>query len=349
MKIFYQIAVGVSMMMALTMAIALFLPLPSSQAIVEDSISVLSSTAEDAPKATTISLLFFGDIMLGRNVEGLTNKHGDDYPFAKITDLIQSVDLAFANLEGPIVHEHTQTPTGSFVFSFKETTGAVLAAAGFDGVSLANNHTLNQGDDGFAETEVNLDAAGVLHVGHPIDMSQDYVVHTVVNGLPLTLVGFNMTFAYDDPDAAVATIAKLAGQSDEQIIVMMHWGDEYQPHSNAAQENLAHRLIDAGADLIIGAHPHVVQEVERYNDKLIFYSLGNFIFDQYFSVPTQQELAVGIEMTDDGVQSATLYPIESVLSQPALMDELERSQFLQAIAERSDSGLSEMIIHAVIH
>ncbi len=295
------------------------------------------------PDLTPSRLLFFGDIMLGRNVEVMTEKNGQDWLFEKLDSLLLPETFIVANLEGPIVTDHTPTPTGSFSFSFLDTSAELLARHNFDAVSLANNHTLNQGDDGFVETQKHLANAGVEYVGHPIEMGEEYVLSTVVNEQPLTIAGFNMTFAYNDPNAAVATIASLTEKSEAPIIVVMHWGEEYQPHSNKTQQDLAHRLIDAGANLIIGAHPHVVQEVESYNDKLIFYSLGNFIFDQYFSVETQQGLAVGIDLTADGLMTATLYPLESVKSQPALMTEPDRSAFLSAIASRSSADLAEAL------
>lgn len=349
MKSYFYASVGVSCLIALFTAGLAFVPLhSSSEATSFANVATLPVSADAPPVPKVASMLFFGDIMLGRNVEALTNKHGDDYPFALIDELIQKADFVVANLEGPIVHDHSQTPTGSFVFSFKDLSGALLKEHGFDLVSLANNHTLNQGNDGFTETESNLDAAQVLHVGHPIDASDARIVHTIINTIPVIFVGFNETFVYDDPDAAVATIKKLASASSEPIIALMHWGNEYQLHSDATQESLAHELIDAGADLIIGGHPHVVEEIESYKNKFIFYSLGNFIFDQYFSTDTQQELSVAIDLSADGGVTATLHPLQSVLSQPALMNDVDTVKFLQALADRSDPTLADEIKQGVV-
>ncbi|MEK7105287.1 MAG: CapA family protein [Patescibacteria group bacterium] len=345
---FFYASVFVSGLLALAAAILVLFPLhsPDSSPTTSQPTATLPVAADAPPEP--VSLLFFGDIMLGRNVENHTNQKGDDYPYEKLRELIHSVDFAFVNLEGPIVSNHSQTPTGSFVFSFKDTSAEALARAGFDGVSLANNHTLNQGESGFVETQQFLEEAGILYTGHPFNMDASYAFQTTVRDLPLTFIGFNMTFPTDDPEAAVATIAELSRASQNQIIVMMHWGNEYEPHSDKRQQDLAHDLINAGADLVVGAHPHVVQEIEEYNGKLIFYSLGNFIFDQYFSVETQQELGVKFAIDEKGIISATLYPIESIASQPQLMDETDRQNFLKALAERSDEALAPEIEAGVL-
>ncbi len=335
---YYFASVGFAGALAIFTAVFPLASSPTSDQIEATAAATLPES-EPAPEPQIAAMTFFGDIMLGRNVEALTNKHGQDYLFEKLDNFLTQQSYVIANLEGPIVSDHTQTPTGSFVFSFLDTSANLLARHGFNLVSLANNHTLNQGDDGFLETEAHLDTAGILHMGHPIEMGKDFVVQTTVNDLPITFAGFNMTFNYDDPDAAVATITQLATASTHPIMVFMHWGTEYELHSNTTQQQLAHRLIDAGADLIIGAHPHVVEEVERYNNKLIFYSLGNFIFDQYFSTDTQQGLAVGITLTAGGDVSAALYPLQSAFSQPELMPEPARTAFLQALAERSGEDL----------
>lgn len=298
----------------------------------------VAATASPLPPAPVVAspvrFLFFGDIMLGRHVETLMNANGDEYPFQLIEPFMTQMGLVMANLEGPIVSDHAQTPEGSFVFSFKPSTGALLKKVGIDAVSLANNHTLNQGNAGFLETEQNLDAAGIKHTGQPYDASDRYVLHTTVNNMPITIAGFNMTFSEDDPDQAVATVAELRKASAEPIIVFMHWGTEYALHSTVVQEALAHKLIDAGASAIIGAHPHVVEEVENYKGHMIFYSLGNFIFDQYFSTDTQQELAVSLSIDGDA-WNWTVHPLKSVLSQPQVMDDADAAAFIKVLQDRS--------------
>lgn len=325
--------------------IVLGLSLPRLPVPQQSSTEILATLPPSAVivEPEPVLLTFFGDMMLGRNVEVLTNKHGQDYLFEKIDAFLSAQNYLIANLEGPIVTDHAITPTGSFSFSFQNTSADFLARHGFNLVSLANNHTSNQGNDGFAETQSFLATAGIVSVGHPIDAGAEYVKRVTVSGRELLVAGFNETFVYNDPDQAVQTIADARATSDDPIIVFMHWGTEYALHSSATQEALAHRLIDAGASVIIGAHPHVVQEVEQYNGKWIFYSLGNFIFDQYFSVDTQQGLVVALSLDADGSIGATLYPMQSAFSQPSLMAEPERSAFLQALAVRSDPAIADQV------
>ena len=138
----------------------------------------------------------------------------------------------------------------------------------------------------------------------------------------------------------------------------VHWGQEYQIKSSVFQQKLARKIIDSGADLIIGHHPHVVQEIEIYNNKLIFYSLGNFVFDQYFSEQTQQGLAVALEIypvrnndsnrVNPNKNIYKLFPIQSKLSQPFLMEQNQAEKFLEKLSKRSSKDLTEEIKKGVI-
>ena len=123
------------------------------------------------------------------------------------------------------------------------------------------------------------------------------------------------------------------------LIIFMHWGQEYQFANSYSQQNLSHKMIDAGADLIIGCHPHVVQNIEIYKEKLVFYSLGNFILDQYFSEETQQGLAVKLEIYTEKLVFR-LFPIQSHLSQPSLMEKEKADKFLEALSQRSSQELA---------
>jgi len=127
----------------------------------------------------------------------------------------------------------------------------------------------------------------------------------------------------------------------------VHWGEEYKLINSLAQQGLAHKIIESGADLIIGHHPHVVQNIEKYQGKLIFYSLGNFIFDQYFSPDTQQGLAVGLEIYPDRLV-CRLFPLQINLSQPVLMERNKANEFLIQLAKRSDDKLVDEIKGGII-
>jgi poly-gamma-glutamate synthesis protein (capsule biosynthesis protein) len=144
-----------------------------------------------------------------------------------------------------------------------------------------------------------------------------------------------MVYGQFDREAAKKIVSGLASSTDFTII-NIHWGTEYEHQFNKLQKEIAHELVDAGADIIIGHHPHVVQGMEMYQGKPIFYSLGNFVFDQYFSPDTQEGLAVGLNLSPNpspgqerGELEINLFPIKSRASQMELMRGEEKEKFLK--------------------
>ncbi|MFH0952475.1 MAG: CapA family protein [Patescibacteria group bacterium] len=288
------------------------------------------------------TILVVGDIMLGRYVETLMNKEGQDYPFAGTKQLLSMPDLVVGNLEGPIVADHKQTPDYSLSFNFSSGVAKALSNNGVDIVTLANNHTYDNGSAAFDYTRKVLDDSEISWFGHPREESRDYIKEIEVNGYKLRFYGFNYAVRSSFDRATAVDLVK--SMSDESFdIVSIHWGGEYQSHSNQVQQELAHQLIDNGADLILGHHSHVLQETELYKDKLIFYSLGNFIFDQYFSKETQETVAVQLQLNNGGVEYH-LIPIYINRSQPQIMSEENGLTLLKSIADRSSKTIQEGII-----
>lgn len=294
-----------------------------------------------------IKIFSVGDIMLGRNVQNQMTKNGQEYPFAKIAGLFKEQDLVMANLEGPLIKNAPVIPTGSMLFGFNSSSASLLKNNYISVVSLANNHTDNYGQKGLVSTREYLQQAGVEYFGAPAAEAESDVLIKTVGQKQFVFLGFNATYPIFNQKVAVNLVKKFASSSNAFVIVMMHWGDEYQLRSNAKQQELAHKLIDAGASVIIGSHPHVVQEVEKYNNKLIFYSLGNFIFDQYFSTDTQQGLGVGLTFQEGSTQYS-LVPITIPLSQPQVMDASSSKSFLQQLAKRSEAGLRSEINNGLV-
>jgi len=289
----------------------------------------------------TQNILFVGDLMFDRNVEALMNKNGADYPFEKINKFLQEGGLIVANLEGPIVAQPKNFGEHALQFAFAKETGSVLADNYINLVSLGNNHVINMGQEGLKETKEYLTASQINYFGDPLKCSADFA-YSQDN---LLFLGFNKTFSSGCPDQDILNGLKEARlkNPDKFIIVNMHWGKEYQLQNTKAQQTLAYELIDNGADLIIGHHPHVVGNIELYKNKLIFYSLGNFIFDQYFSKNVQQGLAIGLEI-DNHQQIYTINPIQSAKSQPSLMAAEDKAKFLTDLAGRSSKELNEQIL-----
>ena len=290
----------------------------------------LTDFIEDIKNQKADRTYFLGTILL--------EKAKDDGDF-------RGIDIVAGNLEGPINQNPPNFPDSSLKFAFEPETVAGLTFSNFNLLSLSNNHTCNTGSDGLGQTKEFLDKANIAYVGDPIQCDKDFLFTKD----DIAFLAFNKTFPFNCSDDEIVEIVVQAKNSNlnDFLIVIFHWGNEYQTKSSTLQQNLAHRIIDAGADLIIGHHPHVVQEIEEYNNKLIFYSLGNFIFDMYFSQETQQGLVVGAEIYSDKV-IYRLFPIQSQLSQPFLMLPTEADLFLAELANRSSLYLSDSIEQAKI-
>ena len=268
------------------------------------------------------SMLFVGDIMLSRSVgDIMTVKNDYLWPFRKIADFLKGADLTFANLETPISNRGTNV--GS-IYSFRSNPKAIhgLVYAGFDLVSIANNHAWDYGREAFTDTMGNLASAGISYIGGGHNESEAHA--GVIKKVGDTNVGFlaytnllTKSLSATDSSAGLAIydeaqmtsdIARLKTQAPI-VVVSFHWGEEYQTVHNALQEQIAHEAIDAGADLIIGHHPHVVEDIEQYKGKYIVYSLGNFIFDQNFSAETMTGLVVRVWLKNNIIDRIEQIPI----------------------------------------
>jgi poly-gamma-glutamate synthesis protein (capsule biosynthesis protein) len=294
------------------------------------------------------TILLVGDIMLDRGVENLIKQNSIYYPFQKISHFLRGMDIVFGNLEGPIINNPPEFPANSLKFAFKQEVIKGASWCNFNLFSLANNHTLDMGKEGLEETKEWLKKYGINFVGDPLSGSSDKLNSSFFRD-NITFLAFNQIFPFMVKEEEIIKTTKTVKSlnPDNFLIVSLHWGEEYKLINSSAQQKLAHQLIEAGADLIIGHHPHVVQKIEKYQGKLIFYSLGNFIFDQYFSPETQQSLAVGLEIYSKDLVYR-LFPLQINLSQPALMEQNKASEFLIQLAKRSDDKLVDEIKGGII-
>lgn len=303
-------------------------------------------------KSNKAKILFVGDVMMGRYVRTLMDRSTSDYPFAKLPEgFFEGYDMVMANLEGPITKRFITGGT-SMVFGFPPDTADILKKNGITTVTLGNNHTMNRGEEGFEETKQYLKDAGIEFFGKQSEENwEESVLQKEVNGVKIAFISLHDAERDIDEEVAKETIKKADTISD-YVIVEPHWGIEYQHKANARQIRLAHDWIDNGADIIIGHHPHVVQNLEIYNGKAIFYSLGNFIFDQYFAADTQEELAIDVEIRKTGVKF-TLLPLKSARSQSYAMNEDEKNKFLQKMVQWSalddNSDLAQQVMQSVIN
>jgi poly-gamma-glutamate synthesis protein (capsule biosynthesis protein) len=228
-----------------------------------------------------------GDIMLDRNVGRSIRRWGAASMVEKVRRQLTQANLTFANLECPLSTEGAHDPANC-CFRADPATVEVLRAAGIDWVSLANNHFLNGGREAVLQTLEVLDQNHIAYAGARRERDKGLeptflqVGSVKVGALAFTDLSFEHgSYAkYDrDPRAACAAVTEARKQCDV-LLVSMHWGEEYENMPNARQRETARALIDAGADCILGHHPHTLQGIGLYKNRPILYSMGNFIFDQ---------------------------------------------------------------------
>lgn len=291
---------------------------------------------------STISVQFFGDMMLERNVAKAMGTKGLDYLFEKIAGekngLSHHADLLVANLEGPFAPTRVPT-TKSIAFRFDPKLAGQLKKYQFDGFSLANNHTLDMGKQNVDFTRNTLREQGLAYFGYQTKEDKElvWIAEIPEKTDKVAFVGFNNT----DHPLNMTKVTETINDAKEKaryVIVFMHWGPEYKQISRTQERDLAHLLVDKGVDAVIGAHPHVVQEMELYKGKPIFYSLGNFIFDQYFSKETQEGISVGLIFQEGQVKSAYVFPFYGVKSQVQLMEGEREQKFFEWFNKNSRIG-----------
>ncbi len=260
------------------------------------------------PHVPSRTLAFVGDVMLGRGVAQALD--GDwEAAFAGVQPWLARADLAFANLESPL----TTAPLLPSSPSVGETEGglydlrappeavAALRAAGFDVVSLANNHALDAGGVGLAETVATLDAVEIAGVADwsPVYQSTNLPIYRII--------AFDDSLTPLDLEAAAGAVASAAERADV-VIVSIHWGGEYQAAPGPRQQAVASALAAAGADLIVGHGPHVLQRVEWVGETLVAYSLGNFLFDQPYPADCRWGAILRVTLQGDRIVAVEAIP-----------------------------------------
>ena len=289
--------------------------IPSSRVSISSGVSVEAEPTEIPPSPTpkpnpTLSILVTGDLMYDRHIRVAAEENGYDYSLAPLTEFLQQYDLVLTNLEGPITDNPSRSvgsapgSTDNYYFTFDpKIVDQVLLKNQMKVVNLGNNHILNFGVDGYEQTLSNLQAAGVEWFGQ-VDLPQGSQQQAQLqrlnekfkqpvklshiweeNGFKIALVNFNQ-FSGLGIEPVVKEIERLKTEEPDLDLILAypHWGNEYVPTANATIQNWAHQLIDAGADVVIGAHPHVIQNQEEYQGKQIYYSLGNFVLTSIFSL-----------------------------------------------------------------
>lgn len=289
------------------------------------------------------SLIFVGDVLLARNVEILSQRYGATYPFDGLKfSTIAPASYIIGNFESAVPILHQPTASGSLRFSVDATFLPYLRQAGFTHLSLANNHSFDYGKHNFLHTKEALLAHDLVPMGHPKQINKESISFLTVNHKVVALLTIH-TLVQMPTISEIETIVSYASKRSDMQIAYVHWGTEYELMNDASQRDLAEVLVKAGVDLIVGHHPHVVQNVDVIDGVPVFYSLGNYIFDQYFSLETQEGLVLQLDVSDDPI--LYLHPVtsEASLSQPRAMTAAHHVRFLHSLASRSGSEIAPSI------
>ncbi|MDQ9170768.1 CapA family protein [Oxalobacteraceae bacterium R-40] len=271
--------------------------------------------AQSVEPDESVSLVFVGDIMLA-DTPGKVIKRGQD-PFSAFADIFKSADIRVGNLE--CVVATTGTPEEGKPYTFRAHPRSLkYLKRHFDAVSLANNHSGDFGPEAFAEMLGLLKREKIAYFGGGADLSEAHAPLIIERkGLRIALLGYNEFFPRsfeadadkpgiawsEDEQVRYDIIAARKNYRADLVIPFMHWGLEHEPRSSTRQRTLARLMIDAGADAVVGGHPHVTQDIEQYKDKPIIYSLGNFVFDGFSDIENNTGWLLRMELDPKGVQS----------------------------------------------
>ncbi|ULO05725.1 CapA family protein [Paenibacillus sp. 19GGS1-52] len=311
-----------------------------------------SGLSDEDADGRTVTLNFAGDAIFSGKVGELLDKKGYAYSYAGLNGLFKQDDLTVLNLETPIT---TRGMAANKQYVFKGAPEALdaLKAAGVDAVNLANNHTLDQGVQGLEDTLSNLSQRGIPYVGAGLTSKEAYSAQYFErNGIKIAVLGFTRVIPQSDWMAGVSSpgvatvydsaeglkaIAQ-AKKAADLVVVVVHWGKERVEQYDSIQQSLGHSFIDAGADLVIGGHPHVLQGIEPYKGKWIAYSTGNFIFTRSTVPATWKTAIFQAECTIKGQCSLQLKPMDAELAQSVPMNEVDGQLLLKRL-ESLSAGL----------
>jgi poly-gamma-glutamate synthesis protein (capsule biosynthesis protein) len=304
---------------------------------------------------SNVTLFFTGDVMLGRGVDGILSNGRN--VFQNVEPSFKNSDGAIINLEGPFTTSSSNFKQ-NIPLKANPNYAHVLKDNNIVVACLANNHIMDYGSKGLADTISSLKSSGVNYTGAGDNLEQaTKLVYLNVKGRKITVLNFmdNKTFTEFSASEMAAATSNSSGyapadwntiknrideakNNSDATVVVFHYGNEYSTSPNTSQIELSHKCIDEGADMVIGSHAHVIQKVESYNGKPIFYSLGNFVFDQ--SNPnTHSSLMVEMQLVGNEAK-VTVHPMVLVGSIPRPMDNTSGIQLLNKLKSQSSLNMT---------
>ena len=325
------------------------------EALVEDLAQAL---AHHAPP--TVELVAVGDVMLASHVGQYMDSHSVRYPFEgrDVQALLSKADIAFGNLEC-VLSDRGARVSKSYTFRANPAAIEALTFAGFDVLSLANNHTGDYGDIALEDTLDLLSEAGIVAVGAGRTFQEAHRPRIVEsNGLRLAFLAYNQIYprsfaatqtspgcAFMNPEQMRADVQEAREQSD-LVIVSCHWGVEYSAYPNASQRELARVLTAAGVDLVIGHHPHVVQGLSYGAQTFVAYSLGNFVFYHGPTSETAETVIMRCLLDASGVKTIDFMPVAIANCQPSILSSAETGRVTDRIFHvTSQQGSAPRTLH----
>lgn len=287
------------------------------------------------PAQQVRTLIATGDVIPGRTVNYNTvTRNNFKWAFEKTAHVTKNADLTLINLENPLLSDCTPTTEG-MVFCGDSRHIEGLIFAGVDIASIANNHFGNHGEEGMTETKDLLKKNNMLPSGLGI------IAYKEVRGLMFGFLSYNevpgsLPVPNTVDDQKMIDEIQEARKAADIVVVSFHWGDEYQAQPNIRQKELAHKALDAGADLIIGNHPHWIQPVELYKGKAIMYAHGNFVFDQMWSEKTREGVIGKYTFFDNQLIDIEFIPTYILdYGQPQILEGDHKTRILDELLKES--------------
>ena len=305
-----------------------------------------ASTKKTVPKP--ITLTFTGDVLLDRSVGESIRTKGVDYPFQYVSPLLKKADLTFVNLE-TAVSIRGKAQNKQFTFRSKPETLKGLVNAGVDGVSLANNHTMDYGTLGLTDTIYYLQKAKLGFTGAGKNKEQAFsAYYKTVNGKKIAILGLSRVLpdgswfangskpgiAHAYSKEPMMSYVKKAVKNSDYTVIMIHWNRERQNYPEAYAKEMAKDFINAGVDAVIGSHSHSLMGIEYYKGRPIYYSLGNFIFTNSSDPRGSETMIVNLTINNNRV-SSSLTPAKIVNGQPKLMNQSYNKSIINKLNQLS--------------
>ena len=296
--------------------------------------AIITFLAAPAFGADGIVITCVGDIMLAGSASSTLARTGYDHPFAKTARELHRGDIAVGNLEAPLTERGSEYRDKTYRFRANPIAAAALKRAGFSVLTLANNHMMDYGDEGLRDTLATLSRHGIAHAGAGLSLADARRATVVVaRGTRVAFLAYSLTFPaefYAGPNRPgtapgyaphVREDIRRAKAESDYVVVSFHWGAERAEFPKQYQMETARLAIDAGADAVIGHHPHVLQGIEFYRGKPILYSLGNFAFGSR-STAADRSVMARLTLADDGC-AVELIPLNVLYGetrfQPAIL------------------------------